>query len=485
VFSCVQTEGGLLPSGLLERIAAGDKDLPGLTAADYHLVGTETFGEAVSRAWSRLVVAWKAFVEARDKLPESDLGTPTTREKWLLPLFQELGYGRLTLAKAVELERRTFAISHFWKNSPIHMLGFGIKLEDRLKGVVGAAKATPHGLVQEFLNRSDDHLWAFVTNGYVLRILRDNRSLTRQAYVEFDLQAIMEGDQYAEFALLWMICHESRVEADKPEECWLEKWFQHSKDEGVRALDKLRESVKIAIERLGSGLLRHRSNAELRDALARGDLAAQDYYRQLLRLVYRLIFLFAAEERGALLEPLPEQDAPDRALKEVAQKRYLDWYSTFRLRRLAERRRGGPHPDLWQGLKLVMSKLREGCADLGLPALGSFLWTDEAAPWPLRSEIANEDLLAAVRALCSTRDAGVTQTVNWRLVGAAELGSIYESLLELHPRIEKEAARFDLGTAAGHERKTTGSYYTPSSLVDCLLDSALDPVLAQAAKVTV
>ncbi|MCK9464086.1 MAG: N-6 DNA methylase [Proteobacteria bacterium] len=472
-FACVQTEGGLLPSDLLERIAAGDKVVPGLNVTDYHLVGTETFGEAVSRAWSRLVAAWKAFAEAAAKLPDSDLGTAVTRERWLLPLFQELGYGRLTIAKAVELERRTFAISHFWKNSPIHTLGFRIGLDQRQKGVAGAAMASPHGLVQDFLNRSDDHLWAFVTNGYVLRILRDNRSLTRQAYVEFDLQAIMEGAQYAEFALLWMICHESRVEADKPEECWLEKWFQLSKDEGVRALDKLRASVKVAIEQLGSGLLRHRANVELRDALARGDLAAQDYYRQLLRLVYRLIFLFAAEERGALLDP---------AAPEVARKRYLDWYSTLRLRRLAERRRGGPHPDLWQGLKLVMARLREGCPELGLPALGSFLWTDEAAPWPLRSEIANEDLLAAVRALCATRDAGVTQTVNWRLVGAAELGSIYESLLELHPRIEKEAARFELGTAAGHERKTTGSYYTPSSLVDCLLDSALDPVLAEAAK---
>ena len=41
---------------------------------------------------------------------------------------------------------------------------------------------------------------------------------------------------------------------------------------------------------------------------------------------------------------------------------------------------------------------------------------------------------------------------------------------------------FDLKVAAGHERKTTGSYYTHSSLVHCLLDSALDPILEAAAK---
>ena len=37
---------------------------------------------------------------------------------------------------------------------------------------------------------------------------------------------------------------------------------------------------------------------------------------------------------------------------------------------------------------------------------------------------------------------------------------------------------------SGHERKTTGSYYTPTSLVDCLLDSALDPVLGEVSEKT-
>src|SRR5213079_827745 len=61
-----------------------------------------------------------------------------------------------------------------------------------------------------------------------------------------------------------------------------------------------------------------------------------------------------------------------------------------------------------------------------------------------------------------------------------ELGSVYESLLELHPVLHIEAAKFELQTAGGNERKTSGSYYTPTSLITCLLDSALDPVLDEA-----
>src|SRR5439155_19780835 len=37
-----------------------------------------------------------------------------------------------------------------------------------------------------------------------------------------------------------------------------------------------------------------------------------------------------------------------------------------------------------------------------------------------------------------------------------------------------------LTTMPGHDRRETGSYYTPTSLVECLLDSALDPLLNEA-----
>ena len=61
-----------------------------------------------------------------------------------------------------------------------------------------------------------------------------------------------------------------------------------------------------------------------------------------------------------------------------------------------------------------------------------------------------------------------------------ELGSVYESLLELTPRLTDDGRGFAFaegGETKGNARKTTGSYYTPDSLVQMLLDSALDPVL--------
>ncbi|MFH1465605.1 MAG: N-6 DNA methylase [Pseudomonadota bacterium] len=472
-FSAVRSEGGLLPGDLLARIEAGDRSLPGLDPASYDLLAHETLGEAVNRAWARLVGAWRAFREAAATAPEHDRGTTLTRTRWLLPLFYELGYGHLGAARAVEVDGRSFAISHARDATPIHLVSWRYDLDKRLPGVSGAAASSPHGLVQDLLNRSDTHLWGLVSNGLCLRVLRDHHSLTGKAFVEFDLEAIFDGGLYDEFRLLWLVCHASRVQAANPEECALERWFQVARDEGVQALERLRGGVEQALCHFGTGLLRHPANRRLREDLASGALSTRALYRQLLRLAYRLIFLFVAEDRRVLLDP----EAPREA-----RERFARYYATRRLRDLADRKRGGPHGDLWVQLRTLMGLLHDGYPPLGLPAFGSFLWSPGACPAVDAADLSNEHLLAALRALCVLDDGGLRRPVAWSLVAADELGGIYESLMELHPRVTRESGgeTFTLQSAAGHERKTTGSYYTPTSLVDCLLDSTLDPVLAEA-----
>ncbi len=497
-FLTIRAEGALLPVELLQRIVENDHDLGGLTPESYHLSG-EKLNEAINRSWNRLLGAWAAFRVAREKLPEGDPGTSVTREKWLLPLFDELDYGRLQITKAIEIEGKSYSISHGWNEVPIHLVGCGARLDTRTSGVVGAAKASPHSLVQELLNRSPERLWGFVSNGLRMRVLRDNASLTRQAYLEFDLEAMMNGEVYADFVVLWLVCHQSRVEGKDSyredaksakdslrtgerlasfapsrlsSECWLEQWSKAAQERGTRALEGLRVGVQNAIEALGKGFIAQPANGSLRSALSSGAVSTLDFYRQLLRLVYRLIFLFVAEDRQLLYDPASDAEA---------RKRYADYYSTARLRRMAERVRGGRHADLYAALKLVMEKLGDGGApELGLPALGGFLFSREAVSALADCEIANVHLLEAIRSLAFTQTGRVRRAVDYKNLGVRELGSVYESLLELHPLINASAHTFELVSVAGSERKTTGSFFTPEDLITVLLDSALNPVIEQA-----
>lgn len=485
----VRVVGGLVPPGLFARVQTRDvREAASLAPTSYGLSARETIRDAANRSWTYLRGAWADWREHAAGQPGGVAGAGPTRDRWLLVLVRELGYGQLPPLKGgLEVDGVGYPVSHLWLHVPIHLLGSGVDLDRRNPGVTGAARA-PQSMVQELLNRSEPHLWALLSNGLRLRVLRDSTSLAGSAYVEFDLEAIFDGELFAEFLLLWQVCHVSRFakrgDADAPpSDCWLEAWRGEAVDGGTRALNQLRDGVEKAIIALGTGFLRHPGNRALIDALRSGRLTREQYHRALLRLVYRLLFLSVAEARGVLLHG---------ATPEIID-RYTRFYSVARLRALSRVRAGGPHGDLWQGLTVVLGALGgAGLPALGLPALAGLFDPadtplDDLAGAPvdhlLGWELANHDLLTAMRHLGWLAGRGPrVQPVDYRNLGAEELGSVYESLLELVPRLDLPESTFTLEAVAGNERKTTGSYYTPASLVSALLDSALDPLLDDAVK---
>ncbi|GGR85049.1 MULTISPECIES: Eco57I restriction-modification methylase domain-containing protein [Streptomyces] len=479
VFSAVHTVGGLLPADMLLRIADG-KDVKGSAPADYQVIGARSVRDEAERHWDYLKAVWR---ELREKLPVTpDAETPADPmglaiSQWLEPLFAELGFGRLTSIGATGIPAdsdpdRVFPISHRWNHALLHMTAWNADLDKR---VGGAGTIPPQSLVQECLNRTEAHLWGVLTNGRRLRILRDSSALATASYVEFDLEAIFDGELFSEFVLLYRLLHVSRfavAEGAAPSACWLEKWRTEAIASGTRALDQLRKGVQEAITTLGTGFLRHPANTALRE-----NTDVKALHGALLRLVYRLLFVFVAEDRDVL---------HGKEATEQARERYATYFSSARLRQHARRRRGTAHGDLYQALRIVLDALGDenGRPELGLPGLGGiFDATDADAPLKGLS-LSNEYLLTAVRHLSQVRDSGSRRwrTVDYRHLDAEELGSIYESLLELVPQHSAADRTFELVELAGNTRKTTGSYYTPSSLIECLLDSALDPVLDDAVK---
>ena len=497
-FQTIRSEGGLLPPDLLRRVLDPKEKLEGTDPKDYGLPPGERLNEVVTQSWNRLRKHWVDFRAAARNLPAEEAGTGLTNDKWSVPLLRELGFGMLPTSIAPEINGKTYAINRFFGATAVRLIGSGLDLDKRAKGVRGAAVANPHGLVQDFLNRSEAHLWAILSNGLRLRILRDSQAISRQSYLEFDLEAMFEGEVFADFVLLWLTAHSTRFVArdgDRPESCWLEQWTKVAEEQGTRALGDLRQGVEKALEVLGQGLVGHPKNTALRDVLRSGTLSLTDFHGQLLRVVYRLIFLFVAEDRTLEGQPLLHPH-DDLEAARMARERYHDHYSAGRLRELASTIRGSRHGDLWHQFNLVVGalsgevKFKAVRQALALPPLGSYLWAPAAtralnAPSLADSdgaELANADFLEAIRHLAFTRPDRVLRPVDYRNLGAEELGGVYESLLSLTPQVSGDGKRFFFAEFAGNERKTSGSYYTPDSLVQCLLDSALEPVIEEAIK---
>lgn len=490
-------EGGLFPADLLDRIGAGEAE--GQRAADFARNGASPsarMADAIQAAFSAARAHWDSYQYRLQTSPRST--ARLTREDWVIKLTELLGYGELNrLPSAIEaggLAYRIYAAAGASEYAPpVHIVGRDQPLDRR----EGSNRRSPHALVQEYLNNSDA-LWGIATNGDRLRLLRDSARFTRPTYIEFDLKGIVESNQYADFALLYRLLHRTRLPADgaPPNDCLLERYYQTGLDSHGRVRDKLRDGVERALLALGNGFLAHPDSAALRESVAgreggRARLSAQRYYRQLLRLVYRLLFLMTAEERKMLLDP----DNGDPALYDI----YAEHYSVSKLRDRAERRFGDDRKssDLWQGLKRAQALFREEDAAraIGLRALNGEIFAESACPDLESAGLSNYDLLRAILNLSTfwddddgggrrrrSRRSGARRRVNYAGIDVEEFGSVYESLLDFHPRVAAAAAPGappEFGFAAGSERKQTGSYYTPPELVKDLVDSALVPVMRE------
>lgn len=496
-FTTVITEGNLIPADLLEQIAAGEA--AGQTASDFGLAHSLRLTDEIAAAWSEIRDYWKFFQLRLRRLPEADAATTLTRD-WVKLLLEPLGYATLTyMPNAAVVNGRTYAISHRAGSDesapPVHIEGIRRKLNER--SASGKPRLSPHALMQEYLN-STEHLWGIVTNGEKLRLLRDSSRTTRPTFVEFDLRAMLDGEKFSEFALLYRLLHRSRLPLgmDDAPKCLLEKYHQQAIEAGGRVRDGLRDGVENALRVLGKGFLHHPDNTALRQRLQSGEVTALNYYRQLLRLVYRLLFLMVAEERGLI------------AGTETGLTVYTDYYSVTRLRHLVESLGSGRgrYSDLWAGLLATFRILEDdtGAEALGLTALDGDLFGPDAINKIQDTHLYNADLVAAICALSLYHDpqSKAVRRVNYAALDVEELGSVYEGLLDYRPviiHLEGTEARsnledtsvspslrgefffpssWDFELVTGTERKTTGSYYTRPELVHELIVSALEPVLA-------
>ena len=460
-FTALRAAGGILPPEFLGEVA--ELKAPRQSGADYGLSKSLAIKDEIARYWRIACDLHARYAARRSRL---GLGAKQVGVRdWLEPLLRQVfGYADLSAAQSAALDDRVFKLTHraCGGAAPL-LLTTRDRSLDEADPHFGSAgrRQTPHGLMQEYLNAEDGCLWGIVSNGAQLRILRDNPSLTRRAAIEADLDLIFSEELYADFAALWLTAHAGRLAAPdggKPADCILEIWRAEAHKTGERVLENLRRGVAEALRSLGNGFLEHPDNEPLRAALRSGELSPERYFEQLLRLVYRLLFLLAAEDRGLL--HAPGAGAAARAV-------YAQGYSLSRLRgRVLRRRHYDRHADLWQSLRIVFRALESGGAPaLGLPALGGLFRADQC-PLLDGAALANTRLLEAVRKLAFFQSGQALARVNYRDMDTEELGSVYESLLELRPAVDAETSTFDLAGGPGEqtrgsERKLTGSYYTP------------------------
>ena len=470
--------GGLINSQVLRDIRKFS--LSGQTVSDYGVEKGLKLSDELGRYWRIARTRWQEYIAQQ---PRSDINqNHLAVDDWLLPLLSKvLGY-EIKPSTPRQIGERIFPVTHFACDDHLPLVLCGATFDlDKGHEAFGqeGRKRSPSGLAQEYLNAENNCLWAIASNGLTLRLLRDNPAMTRPAYLEVDFARLFDEDNFADFSTLWLLLHVSRIapQNGNTAECWLEQWRNQGLDAGERALDSLRYGVADALRVLGSGFVAHSANTDLRAKITAGELTTDAYFQQVLRLVYRLLFLFTSEDRQLALLPGDEY--------KEARELYLQGYSLSQLReRSRQRRHYDHHGDTWQQLLITFVGYAQGQEALAQPALGG-LFADDQCPDLTGAELENRHLFEAIFKLGFFESKGILSRINYRDMDTEEFGSVYESLLELIPQLHTEAQwhfnfmgdEEDEKSAGGHTRKLTGSYYTPDSLVQELIKSALVPVI--------
>jgi hypothetical protein len=250
-FTALKVEGAIAPPDLLQQVAA--QNASHQENGDYGISRSLSIKDEIGRYWRIANDLWRDFQE---RYPRKDLNQEKVAvQDWAVSFCQQvLGYPDLQpIAHPIAVGERLFPINYSIADGKVPLLlcppAFNLDTAYPRFGYEHRRRS-PQGLIQEYLNATEQSLWGVAFNGHQMRLLRDNPSLTRPAYIEADLQVIFEEQIYADFATFWLFFHASRLLPQRDGTCILEGWRQKSYEIGKRALTNLRLGVVRAIDRL-------------------------------------------------------------------------------------------------------------------------------------------------------------------------------------------------------------------------------------------
>ena len=498
-YTSIHIYGHLLSDDILHNIER-DNTLIGNRDQDFGM--DISVSSAIDYVWSSLRNDWNFYKEraGNERLAGRDpYGTRRARDL-MERLLQSLGYKLDRQVANIEVAGTGYDISYTCTdlgNMPFVIIGENIttdgsintldkcSLDYRAKG--NMRKKSAHATMLEYLNATEN-VYGIISNGQILRIIRNSGQLVKLTYIEFDLRRMLEEDKYTEFCLMFRLLHASRFRTSGDEPCVLERWFNMSVESGNRIRNGLSRAVQTTMETIGNAVLTSEGegNEALRRAFADGTMDAPKLNKELIHFIYRLLFLFIIEERGLVYQIPDSVDAPHYKQQCQWQDIYKKYYAASRLRRLSELSylKQRQYSDLWQGLMDTFHLFEPDTfgEKLGIKPLGGVLFGTETLHWLKQCQVSNHDLLAAFAALNEFTDGRqLLVKINYSSLDVEEFGSVYEGILEMRPFVQPGVAPSDwqFGFVGGLDRQSTSSYYTRPDLVQNLIKTTLEPVIKE------
>ena len=323
---------------------------------------------------------------------------------------------------------------------------------------------TPHGQILRYLTAADIDSegkvrWGILTNGSVWR-LYDHRTRPRStAFYEAKLENILKGDDEDKLRTFYLLFNRNSFTLrDGATTTFLESALQ----EGKLYEEKVAQDL--------SGVVFDKVFPKLVKALAtRTNEDLSTVHRTALILLYRILFVLYAEDRGLL-------PVNDRSYATYGMRKLLR--DDIREKIAEEIIFSSNATKYYDNLATLFRMIDKGDGSIGLPPYNGGLFTDTAAPILSQVRLDDATIAPVIYALSHTdEEDGEPRFVNYRDMSVQQLGSIYERLLEHQPA---QDANGEITIRPNpYARKDSGSFFTPQELVDLIVDHTLKPLVEE------
>ncbi|HUE86666.1 MAG TPA: N-6 DNA methylase [Vicinamibacterales bacterium] len=297
------------------------------------------------------------------------------------------------------------------------------------------------------VGRASGAHWGVIYTGPTLRLVDATRTWSRRA-LDFNLARALTHERSA----VTFVALLEAAGADADSHCSLVSLLKRSDRHGVEVCSTLGDGVLDALTTLVTAL----DAGGRRRAPPPPDRAV---FEQAVTLVYRLLFLLFAEAR---------------ALVPTWHHVYRDAYTIDALcqRFMARPERRG----LWRALQAIARLAHTGCraGDLVVTPFNGRLFSPRHTPLAERARVPDPVIGQTLMSLATRSSRRGRERIFYADLGVEQLGAVYERVLEYEPTRAAGALRL---ARTSHERKATGSFYTPRAMTDFLVRRALHPLV--------
>lgn len=487
--------------------------------------------DAAKRALSELGTLWR-----RERTRIDEYGEQQLEYAFIQPVFEMLGW-RLYYQTFLDGRKPDYALftddakldaairagknaPDFWEHAALVADSKASAVPLDRPSIINNEREYPPQQMEWYLNRSNRG-YGILTNGGVWRLIPRDRAAYQgrfDTFFEFDLRRFLTEsvtprsdltrteqllDEFLYFFLLFGPHAFVPIAGRK---VLIDRAVSGSSEYRLGIGEDLRERAFHAVCQCISGLLAYAPNA-----LHHNEHLSVCRNESFI-LLYRLLFIMYAEDRGLLPYARNRLYTANRSLRRHRE----DIAATLRKIELGDvDDYSREKTELWDDLCTLFDLIDRGGARYAVPPYNGGLFDPEEHPFWEQKKIPDWHLARVIHELGQAPDPALPDAglfrVDYRDLAIQHLGSIYESLLELEPkfasvpmvvvarriegRLEEKIVPASAPVPAGFqatemrytrgsvylqtnkgERRATGSYYTPDHIVKYIVETTLGPI---------